>query len=255
MVSILIDVGVTAIDPDPNQPRTFFDESSIRDLGDSIASGGLIQPIRVREHPENPFRFQIVTGERRWRAAKLAGMQKIQCIKVDEEADTEELQLIENIHREDFTPLEEARAYRRLIDKYKLTQAALAKKIHRPRVTVTEMLAINSLPAHMLKELDSCKVNIPKSQLILIAKESNPTIQEQLWQKALTGKLTVGVARAMTKGQRPAISPADRAIRSLEDAVKKLDGLDEISDEQLEPLTALIYKLGKIVAQRQTASA
>jgi ParB family chromosome partitioning protein len=255
MVSILMDVGISSIDPDPEQPRTQFEPTSIKALGKSMADGGLIQPIRVREHPENPFRFLIVTGERRWRAAKSAGLDSIMCIKVDEDADHEEMQLIENIHREDFTPLEEARAYKRLIDKYQLTQTALAKKIQRPRVSVTETLALNNLPDYMIAELDSGAVSIPKSQLILIAKEKKPSLQKKMWLKARDAKLTVGAARAMTKGKKPAVNPAERAIRSLEDVVKKIDGAEQLTADQIKPLAALHRKLGKLLRERQSTPA
>ncbi len=255
MVSILIDVGLSSIDPDPEQPRTHFEPASIKALGKSIAKGGLIQPIRVREHPENPFRFLIVTGERRWRAAKSAGLESIMCIKVEDDSDHEEMQLVENIHREDFTPLEEARAYKRLIDKYQLTQTALAKKIQRPRVTITETLAINNLPDYMIAELENDKLNIPKSQLILIAKERKPAVQKQLWQKARDAKLTVGAARAMSKGKKPPVNPAERAIRSLEDVVKKIDSTDELTADQIKPLAALHRKLGKLLREHQSAVA
>ena len=251
MVSILMDVGISSIDPDPEQPRTQFEPTSINALGKSIADGGLIQPIRVREHPENPFRFLIVTGERRWRAAKSAGLDSIMCIKVDEASDHEEMQLIENIHREDFTPLEEARAYKRLIDKYQLTQAALAKKIQRPRVSITETLALNNLPDYIIAELETGKLNIPKSQLIMIAKERKPRVQRQMWNKARDAKLTVGVARAMAKGKKPAVNPAERAIRSLEDVVKKIDSAEKLTTEQIKPLAELHRQLGKLLRERQ----
>ncbi|HOV10014.1 MAG: putative chromosome-partitioning protein ParB [Spirochaetes bacterium ADurb.Bin218] len=140
----VIEIDLDDIIPNPDQPRTVFDESEIEGLAESIRSVGLIQPIIVRHESG---RYVIVAGERRYRACKLNGMKKIKAIVI--EADEEQnftVALIENIQREDLNPIEEARAYRLLINRFKLRQQDVAKKVGKDRTTITNSLRLLNLP-------------------------------------------------------------------------------------------------------------
>lgn len=138
------ELPLEAIQPNPRQPRKNIDEEALNDLVMSVKEVGLVQPIVVRPVASG---FQIVAGERRWRAAKEAGFTMIPAL-IRESTDTEslELALIENIQREDLNPIEEAIAYRRLIDEFGLTQQEMANKVGKNRVTVTNMLRLLQLP-------------------------------------------------------------------------------------------------------------
>ncbi len=130
--------------PNPKQPRTNIDSDAIAELADSIGKVGVLQPVLVRPHGEG---YQIVAGERRWRAARAAGLERIP-VRVLAAGETESLEiaLIENLQREDLNPLEEARGYRRLLTEYQMTQAELADKVSKSRSAITNALRLLDLP-------------------------------------------------------------------------------------------------------------
>lgn len=130
-------ITLTQIAGDANQPRKLFDQAKLQELADSIKDVGLIMPISVYVDPEDRDRYKVAAGERRFRASKLAGLEKIDCIVV--ENNIEEIQLIENVQREDLSPLEEANAYKRYMDKHALSQGDLAKVVGKQRNTVNEI--------------------------------------------------------------------------------------------------------------------
>jgi ParB family chromosome partitioning protein len=140
------EVDINAIEPNPYQPRTTLDEEALAALAASIKTHGLIQPLVVAGGPERG-RFVIIAGERRWRAARLAGLTAVPVV-VREAAPRAmlELALVENVVRADLSPLEEAAAYRQLIDDFGLTQAAVAERVGRSRVSVTNTLRLLALP-------------------------------------------------------------------------------------------------------------
>jgi len=145
-------VHVDAITPNPRQPRTHFDPDALQELADSIRELGLIQPLIVQQVPEaegsgRPPRYVLITGERRWRAARLAGLQHVDVI-VKEATPTEtlELALVENIQRADLNPLEEAAAYDQLQREFGMTQERIAERVGRSRVSVTNALRLLRLP-------------------------------------------------------------------------------------------------------------
>jgi len=134
----LVSLSVASIDPLPGQPRTHFDEDALDELAASIASRGVIQPIIVRKHTNG--RFQLVAGERRWRAAQKARLHEIPALVRDlDEREVMALALIENIQREDLNPIEEARAYHRLSDSEGLTQAEIARMVDKSRSHIANL--------------------------------------------------------------------------------------------------------------------
>jgi ParB family chromosome partitioning protein len=136
---------ISRISPHPDQPRRHFDAAALDELAESIATRGVIQPIVVR--PAGGDRFQIVAGERRWRAAQKAQLHRIPAIVRDfSEAETLEIALVENIQREDLNPIEEAQAYRRLIDQFSHSQDALARLVGKSRSHVANLMRLLELP-------------------------------------------------------------------------------------------------------------
>ena len=139
-------VSLDAITPNPHQPRSVFDPEALQELADSIREVGLIQPLIVQQISGGegmPPRYQLITGERRWRAARLAGLQHVDVVvKEATPQETLELALVENIQRADLNPLEEAAAYQQLADEFGLTQERIAERVGRSRVSVTNTLRL-----------------------------------------------------------------------------------------------------------------
>jgi len=152
-------VSIDAIVPNPQQPRTIFDPDALQELADSIREMGLIQPLIVHQVAEGedegrPSRYELITGERRWRAARLAGLRHVDVI-VKEATPMEmlELALVENIQRADLNPLEEARAYEQLQQEFGLTQERIAERVGRSRASVANALRLLRLPEEIKEAL------------------------------------------------------------------------------------------------------
>ncbi len=141
---------LSQIEPRRSQPRKFFDNEALAQLADSIAANGLIQPIVVRAVEDSDF-YQIIAGERRWRAAKMAGLTEVPVVILDaDDKKTAEFALIENIQREDLSPIEEAEGYKALIEDYSLTQEQVAKQVGKSRAAVTNCLRLLDLPEEII---------------------------------------------------------------------------------------------------------
>lgn len=144
--STINEIELDKISPNPNQPRRDFDPESLRELADSIAEIGIVQPITLRKMEDDTF--QIIAGERRWRASKQAGLHTIPAyIRTADDENVMEMALIENIQREDLNSVEIALAYQHLIEQYNLTQEKLSERIGKNRSTITNYLRLLRLPA------------------------------------------------------------------------------------------------------------
>ncbi len=141
------EIELESIVPGPMQPRTYFDEASLESLAESIRSHGIVQPLLVRRRGDG---YELIAGERRWRAAKLAGLSRVPVV-VKEVPDDQllEIALIENIQRENLNPIEEAQAYKKLLDAVGLTQEALASRVGRDRSYITNYLRLLRLPGDL----------------------------------------------------------------------------------------------------------
>jgi len=148
MDSDVIHVNIDKLLSNPYQPRKEFDEAGLKELADSIKEHGIMQPLTIAEHPERDGYFYIVAGERRSKAAQLAGLSKVPAIlrRVDCQQEMAELALIENIQRSDLNPIEEARAFRTLIDSFKLSHEKLSERTGKPRSSITNSLRLLDLP-------------------------------------------------------------------------------------------------------------
>jgi ParB family transcriptional regulator, chromosome partitioning protein len=189
----IVELDLTQVRPDPNQPRQFFDEEDLEELASSIRQHGQLQPIMVRPDPEGERSYIIIGGERRYRAFERLKLERIQAVirRVDERK-ARELALVENLQRVDLSPFEEATGYARLIDEFGLTQEQVAEQVGKSRTVVAGTLALNRLPQKVRDEARSTK--LAKSKFIELAQLSDEKRQLDLWEKLKKG-ITIGEAR------------------------------------------------------------
>lgn len=203
---------VTELEPRPDQPRKSFDNESLAQLADSIATHGLIQPIIVRESDTGFYR--IIAGERRWRAAKMAGLIEIPVIIMDiNDKKASEIALIENIQRENLNPIEEALAYRTLMDDYNLTQEDVSKAIGRSRSAVANSLRLLDLPDDVIELIVSNRLTAGHARTLLALNNVDDIINaaDLIIQKDLSVRETEEFVRSMNR-------PADIEINCVDES-------------------------------------
>lgn len=185
------------IEPNRGQPRQNFDESAITDLADSIRQHGLIQPIVVR--PMESGGYQIVAGERRWRACRMLGMSEVPAIiREFSDFETAQIALIENIQREDLNPIEEAAAYRTLMEEYSMTQEQLSKAVGKSRSAIANSVRLLNLPEPIIEMLKKRELSTGQAKAIAAADSEERMIE--LAKEAASGKLTVrGIEKLLSK--------------------------------------------------------
>ena len=201
--SALREVPTASIKPNPLQPRTRFDEEAMASLAASIKEVGVLQPILVRETAEGDF--ELIAGERRWRAARRAGLQTMPVL-VQATSDVHSLEqaLVENLHREDLNPLEEAAAYQQLVDAFDYTHEQVAGRVGKSRTAVTNMLRLLQLPAGVQRALADGAITAGHARAILGTPDR--AYQEELARRAAAEGLTV---RAVEELVRHHGQPAD----------------------------------------------
>lgn len=161
----ILEVEVQAVVPNPKQPRRHFDQEKLTELAASIKEHGVVQPIVVR--PKNG-KYEIVAGERRWRASQLAGLNKVPALVRDfSEAETMEIALIENLQREDLNPMEEAEAYRVLLEEFSLTQDELARRLGKSRPQITNTLRLLQLAPDVKSEVQAGRISMGHAKVLL----------------------------------------------------------------------------------------
>ena len=166
----LRELPVELIAPSPHQPRRSFDEGALQSLADSIAENGVLQPVLVR--PLAGGTYELVAGERRWRAARLAGLDRVPALVRDrDDATTLELALVENMAREDLTPVEEARACAALVEELGLTREEVGRKVGRSRVAVSNLLRLLDLPDEALELLERGELTEGHGRALLLAED------------------------------------------------------------------------------------
>lgn len=190
-------LDTAAIVGNPTQPRQEFKESEIVELAESIRALGVIQPILVRPSKEPGAQtYEIVAGERRWRASKLAGLKQVPAIVQDlSDRETLEIALVENIQRSNLNPVEEAKAYQRLMDEFSLSQEELAQRVGKDRASVSNFVRILKLPPLVLEYLREGKLSMGHAKAILTIKE--PNAQLSLAKKVLNEHLSVRALEAI----------------------------------------------------------
>ena len=184
------------IEPNPNQPRKLFDEEELQVLADSISQHGILQPIAVRKE-ENGF-YQIIAGERRWRAARLAGLRNVPVVVVQaDDRATMELALIENLQRQDLNPMEEAMGYKQLMEEYGLTQADVSQKVSKSRPAVANALRLLTLPSDIARMVADGSLSAGHARAVLVLPE--PSMQEAAAKKIVALNLSVRQAETLCK--------------------------------------------------------
>ena len=202
---------VAMIEPKSDQPRKTFDEEALAQLASSISTHGLLQPILVRPLPND--RYQIVAGERRWRACKMAGVDEIPAIVVEgDDAETAEISLIENIQRQDLNPLEEAMAYRALMDHFGLTQEALSERVGKSRPAIANSLRMLDLPEEVLIMLRDGTISAGHARTLLGCKNKEALLK--LASLVAAGGISVrDLERAVKRANRPEKPETEKPYR------------------------------------------
>lgn len=192
----VLTLRISEVEPNKNQPRQTFDEESIANLAESIRENGLIQPIVVRK---TAMGYQIIAGERRWRACRMLGMNEITAVvKEFDDEQVAKAALIENIQREDLNPIEEAAAYKDLMEKYNMTQEQLSKVVGKSRSSIANSVRMLDMPELIQDYLINGKLNIGQAKAIGAAKDAET--MEQIARQASDGKLTVrGIEKLIAK--------------------------------------------------------
>ena len=194
--SAINDIALDRISPNPDQPRTSFDNEALEDLAASIRELGIIQPLSLRK--TGPDSYQIIAGERRFRAAKLAGLTSVPAyIRTANEAELTEMALIENIQREDLNAIEIALTFRKLIDQYNLTQERLSERIGKKRATIANFLRLLKLPAEVQLGLRDKRVDMGHARALLTIEQ--PALQLKLYNEILKQGLSVRRVEELAK--------------------------------------------------------
>ena len=189
------EISIDLIDPSTVQPRTVFDDAKLGELAQSIRTNGVVQPLLVRR---KGARYELIAGERRWRAAQLAGLTKIPAVMRNVPDDKVlELALIENIQREDLNPIEEARAYKKLIETLGLTQETVAERVGRDRSYVTNYLRLLKLPDDLQELLQGGRLSTGHARALLGAEHVD--VQRRLARKIIEQDLSVRATERLVK--------------------------------------------------------
>lgn len=184
------------VEPNPRQPRRVFDEEELQALADSIAEHGIVQPLAVRD--EGDGYYMIIAGERRWRAARLAGLDEVPVVVLEADDRTVmELALVENLQRQDLNPMEEAEGYRVLMEDFGLTQEQTAERVGKSRPAVANALRLLALPDEVRELVESGALSAGHARAILSL--SSEKLQKAAAQKILALRLSVRQAEAMCK--------------------------------------------------------
>ncbi len=228
----VFEIDINDISPQENQPRKHFDEESLLELAHSIKENGVIQPIILYKKAAKDY--ILVAGERRWRAARLAGLRKIPAIIRDfQEEEVLRIALIENIQREDLNPIEEAVAFQQLIDRYQMTQEDLAQTLGKSRSAVANTLRLNNLSDLVQGYLISGKLSEGhgRALLAITEKETQAKIAETVIEKGLNVRQTEAYVRLFSAKKEITTSPSKEdiqyalSVKEVEDKISKAIGV------------------------------
>ena len=263
--SELLTLPISKVEPRKDQPREYFDQQALQELADSISQYGLIQPITVRKL--NTGYYQIIAGERRWRASRLAGLTEVpvRVIEADDRK-TAELALVENLQREDLNPIEEAKGYKTLIDEFGLTQEEAAKSVGRSRPAVTNALRLLSLSPKVLEMVEKNKLSAGHARALISIADDRKQLNaaNEVLEKGLSVRKTEQLAARLSKEPEPekeedrkisvdyAAEISDQLSKSLGRKVKLTDGkktgkieIEFYGADDREDLIELLRGLGK----------
>jgi ParB family chromosome partitioning protein len=228
--SVAQSLRISEIEPRKDQPRKDFNREALESLADSIAAMGVLQPIVVRENMQYPGTYEIIAGERRWRAAKIAGLSEIPAVVLDsDELKTAQVALIENLQRENLNAIEEAMAYDALIEKFDLTQDQIAKQVGKSRSAVANTLRLLDLPDVIAEMVKEGKLSAGHARTLLPLED--PEVMETAANRIIARSLSVRDAEALVKRL---IAQAEMAEQIDLDSDKGLEKLTRIHMKELE---------------------
>ena len=263
--SELLILPISKVEPRIDQPREYFDQQALQELANSIAQYGLIQPITVRKL-ETGY-YQIIAGERRWRASRLAGLKEVpvRVIEADDRR-TAELALVENLQREDLNPIEEAKGYKTLIDEFGLTQEEAAKSVGRSRPSITNALRLLSLSPKVLEMVEKNELSAGHARALISISDDKKQLDaaKEVREKGLSVRKTEQLAAKLSKEPLPekeedkkisvdyAAEISDLLSKSLGRKVRLTDGkktgkieIEFYGADDRENLIGLLKSLGK----------
>ena len=245
LVGNIVEVSIDDIYPNPNQPRTYFDEKALNDLAESIKSLGIIQPITLRKDGE---KFEIISGERRYRASKIAGLASIPAyIRLVNDQVLLEMALVENIQREDLDPIEVALTYQRLLDEVGMTQENLSQRVGKERSTITNSVRLLKLTPDIQNGIRSGQISAGHGRAIMGLDSDEK--RQLLFNKIIELQLNVRQAEQLA-GQMKNPQEKEKVIKQtlVPNHVKKAQkNLSDILNVNVEIRTAANGKKGKIV--------
>ena len=253
---------ISKVEPRTGQPRQQFDEPTLQELAESIGRHGLLQPITVRKLDSGYY--QIIAGERRWRAARLAGLTEVpvRIIEADDRK-AQELALVENLQREDLNPMEEARGYRALMEDYGMTQEAVSQSVGKSRPTVANALRLLGLQKPVAEMLEKGQLTTGHARALLPIEDAALQLEaaKQVTEKGLSVRQTEALAAALLKGPKkakatPAVDYAAHMSAQLGQALGRkvhiVDGrkkgrieLEYYGADDREALLAALFKLNQ----------
>lgn len=220
-------VKINEVEPNKNQPRRTFDEDALLELAESIKQHGVIQPLIVKKRDKY---YEIIAGERRWRAAKMAGLKEIPIVIKDlSDQEIMEVALIENIQREDLNPIEEAQAYQRLIKEYNYKQDELAERVSKSRVAVTNSMRLLKLDERVQKMIidDMISAGHARALLAITDSEKQYTIAMKVFDEKLSVRETEKLIKNLDKQVKPKVNTTpenDFIYRDIENKLKESMG-------------------------------
>jgi ParB family transcriptional regulator, chromosome partitioning protein len=215
----VVELAITDVQPNPDQPRTHFDDEAIEGLADSIKAVGLIQPIIIRKKRE---KYYIVAGERRYRASKLLGFSTIKAIIIEaSEEENLSLALIENVQRQDLDPIEEAKAYKLLVNRFKMKQSDVAKKVGKERATIANALRLLNLASEIQEALSAGTITVGHAKVLL---SLHQTEQKKYFSQLIAKGLSVRALEKMIQDEKElVITQEAKNPRSKDAHIKKME--------------------------------
>ena len=216
IVGSIVEINLDLVEVNPYQPRTYFNEEALRELASSIQELGVIQPITVRKLDGN--KFQLVSGERRFRASKLIGLTTIPAyVRLANDQEMLEMALVENIQRQDLDPIEVALSYQRLIDEIKLTQEELSNRVGKNRSTVTNYLRLLKLDPIIQTGMRDGFLSMGHGRALINVE--NQDEQLDIYEKIIRNKLSVRQTEQLVKSLRQGNAPVETSVSSAKEMV------------------------------------
>ena len=219
-------IPINDLVPNKYQPRKIFDENNLEDLINSVKERGVIQPILVRELQENKQKFEIIAGERRWRAAQRAGLKEVPVLIIEaDDLKSLEFAIVENVQRHDLNPLEEAQGYKRLIDEFNYDQEKVSKFIGKSRSYITNSLRLLSLPKKIIEMIENRLITSGHAKL-LVGLENAEFVANKIIENKLSVRQTENFVKIFKKNKNKNVKSKDANIADLEKNISEKIGLN-----------------------------